>query len=523
MAGINNFAGQAKQFWDGLGVKQRLLLGAGGLVTVGVLMLFVRLLGTPEYKPLFSGLEAGDVQSLTAQLRTKNIPFKVSTDEKSIMVPADQIDAARLEVASQGMPHSGRLGFELFDKMSWGQTEFDEKVNYQRALEGELERTIATLQGVESARVHLVMPSDSVFIDRQRAAKASVILKMKRGSLSGDTQLAISRLVAGAVTDLNPENVSVIDAETNRPFNGGRGSSVASAEDEMTERIRHTLEPVVGPQSVRASVNVEYDSSTMEESQEKYDPATTVALTMQKSEERITGGSMAGVPGTTSNVPGSTPAAQPAVNNAEEGQTSKSESGTYAVNKTVRRTVSPAGRIRRITAAVLVDDALETQQQNGKSVEVRRKRTPEELKQLEQLASAAIGLDATRGDVLSIENLSFERPHEEATPVITKVEKIRKTVNDWSSSIRYVALIVLFLLAYMLLLRPIKKHAVDAFKQLPERAAAKQVAAGDGGEYALSAGDVSKRSATLKKQLSDKIKTEPATGGRLVEAWLREE
>src|SRR6202034_2943636 len=133
------------------------------------------------------------------QLDAEGIPHQLSADGKTLSVPANKLDAARLKTASQGSPHSGRMGFELFDKMSWGQTEFDEKVTYQRALEGELERSIETLADVESARVHLVMPSDSVFIDQERGAKAAVILKLRRGELSKDAVLAISRLVSGAV------------------------------------------------------------------------------------------------------------------------------------------------------------------------------------------------------------------------------------------------------------------------------------------------------------------------------------
>src|SRR5262249_34088922 len=161
-----------------------------------------------------------------------------------------------------GMPHSGRLGFELFDKLNWGQTEFDEKVNYQRALEGELERTIATLRDVESARVHLVMPTDSVFVDREREAKASVILKLRSGTLADETHRAIASLVSGAVDKLNPENVTVIDADTNQPLlahHKGSSQTDAELEDELSAKLMTTLEPVVGAQRVRASVNVEYD------------------------------------------------------------------------------------------------------------------------------------------------------------------------------------------------------------------------------------------------------------------------
>jgi flagellar M-ring protein FliF len=186
MAETSQIFAQLKQFWMTRTPKQRMMLGAGAVATVGLVGLFANLMATPDYKPLMNGLEAADAQTISAELKAKNIPYQLSADGKSISVPADQVDAARLDIASSSPTHSGRMGFEIFDKVSWGQTEFDEKVNYQRALEGELERTITTLANVKSARVHLVMATDSVFVDRERGAKASVTLKLARGGLTHD-------------------------------------------------------------------------------------------------------------------------------------------------------------------------------------------------------------------------------------------------------------------------------------------------------------------------------------------------
>ncbi len=183
---------------------------------------------TPDYKSLMTGLEPADAQAISAQLAAKKIPYKLSPDGGSITVPAAQLDAARLEVAAHDSPHSGRIGFEIFDKVSWGQTEFDEKVNYQRALEGELERTIQTISNVKSARVHLVMASDSVFLDKERGAKASVTLRLKRGSLSREELGSISRLVAGAVDELKPTDVVIIDADSNKSLGDNSGPDAGS-------------------------------------------------------------------------------------------------------------------------------------------------------------------------------------------------------------------------------------------------------------------------------------------------------
>ncbi len=182
MPPLNNIQKQATDFIGALTGKQRAMLIAAAVVTIAVVAGFASLMATPDYKPLVTGMEASDAEALSVKLAAKNIPYRMGTDGKSIEVPSDKLDASRMEIASDGMPRSGRLGFELFDKMNWGQTEFDEKVNYQRALEGELERSIQTLKDVDSVRVHLVMPVESVFLDRERAAKATVVLRFARAN-----------------------------------------------------------------------------------------------------------------------------------------------------------------------------------------------------------------------------------------------------------------------------------------------------------------------------------------------------
>jgi len=540
MDGFKQILIEARNIIAALKTKEILVLMGGAAFVTGIVILFGHLIATPDYKPLMTGMEASDAQALGARLAAKSVPYQISQDGKTVSVPADKIDSSRLEVASEGMPRSGRLGFEIFDKLNWGQTEFDEKVNYQRALEGELERTIATLRDVESARVHLVMPTDSVFVDREGEAKASVILKLRSGQLSDETHRAIASLVSGAVERLTPQNVTVIDADTNQPLISHHGNSATDAELEtqLSQRLVSTLEPVVGAQRVRASVNVEYDPSTSEENRETYDPKSAVAITMQRTEEQVgSKGAIGGIPGTASNVPaGSAPNDKNATALAKATEesdddtvsTSKSENGTYAVDKLTRHTLQPAGRIRRVSAALLVDDAIDIQEVNGKSTENRRKRTPEALKQIEALAAAAIGLDKERGDTLAVQNLSFQQLPQDAPPAPTKLEKVRVTLNDWSSSIRYVVIFLLFLLVYLFLIRPIKRQAMEAFRQLPSRSAEllkaeteSQQLGGVSSEI-LSLTDVQRRTLGLQKQLAEKVKNEPAVTGRVLQAWLEE-
>jgi flagellar M-ring protein FliF len=532
-----------KMFWAGRNPQQRVYLGAGLALTLGVAAFFGKMMATPQYKPLMSGLEPADAQAITTELAAKKIPYLIGPDGTSITVPADQVDAARLEVASHDAPHSGRVGYEIFDKVSWGQTEFDEKVNYQRALEGELERTIQTMSNVKSARVHLVMATDSVFMDRERGAKASVTLRLKSGSLSRAEVSEISRLVAGAVDELKPGDVVIIDADSNKTL----GSSFAppdgseGLEQEMTRRLISTLAPVVGADHMRASVNVEYETGSSEESQDKYDPAVSATLTMQRSEDiTAPGAAIGGVPGTSSNVAAAKPVAPPvpgattttaaatATSPAllrDPGQSSKTESATYGVNRITRHVIEPAGSIRRVTAAVLLDDITERKQEKGKWVETHHKRTPEELKTISELAQAAIGFNSARGDVISVQNLAFERPIVADLPPITFAEKARKGINDYSAVIRYAGMMVLFLLVYMLMLRPIQKRALAAVpqNQLLTTSRASAATEADAAAIGESAANLALRSQALRKQLADFVKAEPESSTNAVRAWLREE
>ena len=523
MAGFNQILTQAKQFWASRTSNQRVFLGIGAVATIGVIGLFTSLMISPDYKPLISGLEPADAQALTAALTTKKIPYQLSPDGKSISVPAEQVDAARLDVASNESTHSGRMGFEIFDKVSWGQTEFDEKVNYQRALEGELERTITTLGGVKSARVHLVMATESVFLDRERSAKASVTLKLGRGGLTHDETISIQRLVAGAVDGLKPGDVSIIDADSNEAL-GGKGDGLAGedgAERQLTQRLMATLSPVVGSANLRASVNVEYEQGTTETNTDKYDPAVSVPLTIQRSDEQTgAGAGVGGVAGTTSNVPQAKPNVPPPAG-TDGMQSSKTESATYGVNKISSRSIEPAGRIRRITAALVVDDVVKRKPgANGKWTETRTKRSAQELSQIEVLAQNAIGLDKARGDVISVENLAFDRPDDADIPAPTVLDRARKGVSDFSSVVRYAMLLILFVVAYFLMIRPVQKRALAGIGPV----AGQPMLAGVMEPLPLPAGaQETIRTLQLKERVVEQVKAQPSTSARVVQAWLRGE
>ncbi len=526
MAGLSEITKQAQQFWASRDKRQKMLLVAGAGAAAVLLAVFTSLLGSPDYKPLYTGLDPADAQMLAAQLDAQGIPHQISADGHTISVPADKLDEARMQTASQGAPHSGRMGFELFDKMSWGETEFDEKVTYQRALEGELERTIETLSDVKSARVHLVMATDSIYQEQQRPAKASVILKLKGDDISKDAVRAIARLVSGAVEGLKPEDVNIIDADSDQALNvrqdgsaGGEGLETA-----LTQQLIRTLEPVVGVGNIRASVNAVYDRSSSEMSQEKYDPTTSVLLSDQKAQEQETGETgLGGVPGTASNVPAPKPAkAAKQVTTPGPTHLSTTDNARYGVNRVVIRSLTPAGGVQRISAALLVDDAVVKSVHAGKVSFTRRPRTQAELNQIQQLAEAVIGFDPKRGDTISVQNMPFATDADlNAMPAPGFGEKVQKVVTDYAAVLRPLSLLALFLLAYLFVLRPVQKHALALGAEQPA------LAPPVGNEPPVLAStsflNATQRAGQLKEETVEMIKKKPVNTARAVQAWLREE
>src|SRR5216683_1385749 len=420
---------QIRAFLRGLTINQRFLL-AGSAALVGlILWLFVRLFAAADFKNLYTGLDPTDTQKIVQRLSLENIAYRLSTDGTSIDVPVDRIDRIRVEMASQNLPHTGRMGFELFDKPNWSSSDFSERVNYQRALEAELERTIETMDTVESARVHLVLPRESLFTTEERPAKAAVVVKLRSQRLANETVNSIANLVASAWENLSPDDVTIVSADGRLPLMAGKSNpgslqrGLSDLETTIAERIVDTLAPVVGADHVKSSVSIDYNPDSGETTQELYDPDATAVLTSQVSEDQTTGAAPFGIPGTTSNVPSApptSPAATATPNAAQQNSASnsaqakpaavtqgmRSESKTFAVSKTVHHTLEPAGQIKHLAAAVLVDDFVEVKEVSGKSQETRRKRTPEEMKQLEDLVRAALGFNAQRGDELSIQNIS---------------------------------------------------------------------------------------------------------------------
>jgi flagellar M-ring protein FliF len=549
---------QALAFIRGLTTAQIILLVVSATVVGLTVWAFVWLISNSDYKPLYTGLAAADAQKITQSLAAQNIDYHLSSDGTTVSVPASEIDKARLDVASQGPMASGRMGFELFDKPNWSGSDFSEKVNYQRALEAELERTIQTMSGVEQVRVHLVLPHDSLFSERERPAKAAVLLKLRGMRMSDQVAGSIANLVSSAWDDLSPQNVTVVTTDGQMPTQShgqmggmaGMESSSVDLETAMAERVVQVLAPVVGADHVKSSVTIEYDPNSAESTQDLYDPNATAVLTSQTSQESAQDLDPSGIPGTPSNAP-NTPPEGKAANQAVTNTTTQgihSDNKTFAVSHTTKHTVEPAGRFKRIAAAILVDDVI-VPKGEGQG-ESKRKRSPQEMKQIEDLAKAALGFDSTRGDQISVQNITFQTPPGEKLDAPTFGDRVRIISERWTGMLRYAVLLVIFLLLYMLILNPVKKQVLAAF-EVPQTQPALAGGGGlpgvaangalgsptglqAGGSESLpgiSAASLNPASATnaelqralsMRQQVVSNVKADPEKAGELLQNWLGE-
>ncbi len=408
---------QILELLNGLSLRQKISLGATILAVVGGLYWFINFQKEKDFKPLFTQLAPEDAGQLTQKLREKNVEFKIGEDGASVYVHSGKLSELRLELAAQGLPRSGRIGFELFDKTNFALTEFAEQVNYQRALEGELERTVMSLREVEHARVHLTFAKQSIFQDNRQPAKASVVLKLKTGlRLAPQAVQSIVFLLASAVEGLQPEHVSVIDHNGNllsRPRKAGSADEDypevlleyrQKLEKDLLAKINATLTPLLGEDKYRAGVTVDCETTSAEASEETYDPEKAVVLSEQKTEDSSGIPLASGVPGTASNLP--RPTSRPA--SASSGTQRKTESTNYQASRSVRRTKTPQGGIKRVSLSVLLDHDARWEGVGSKAKKVMEAPSADKIKAIKEVVSAAIGLVPARGDVVIVETLPFD-------------------------------------------------------------------------------------------------------------------
>jgi flagellar M-ring protein FliF len=511
--------------WAGMEPRQRAWATTAAALLAGLAGFLIWYAVRPDWRVLYADLDPDDARQIGQALTQALIPFDVTANGGVLRVPAAQLDKARLATAAKGGVKSGRMGFEIFDKPNWVGSEFDEQVNYQRALEGELEHTVGSLADVESARVHLVLPHDSLFKEAERPAKASVVLKLRHRALADGEPEAIRNLVASAVDGLTPERVVLVDAAGHLPLGPKTADALRlTAEQALEEKLVATLEPVTGVGNVRASVTLDYDGSESEQTEETYDPDQTATLSMQRTEQS-TGAQpvAAGVPGTASNAP-NTQALPVYPKETTSPQTAKSESGTYGVTKTVRHTVEAPGRVRRLTAAIVVNDRQLQAAANSKAA-VWQPRTADELHNLTALAQAAVGFNTQRGDTVTVEDLAFDdnRP---APPASVTARALNEAENS-PVLVKYAVVLMGILVVMAFGVRPALKRATTLAKS--ESAPPKQLPVNAASQPALNASEPPAvdpervREQEVFEQVKAHVKNQPTQSSRLLQSWIHSE
>jgi len=523
--GLGTLWTRGRIWWAGMQPRQRTWATVTAVLLAGLAAFLLWYALRPDWRILYAGLDPEDARQISQELAGAQIPFDVAESGGVLRVPAAQLDKARLATSAKGGVRSGRLGFELFDKPNWVGSEFDEQVNYQRALEGELEHTVGSLADVESARVHLVLAHDSLFREAERPAKASVVLNLRHRILADGEPEAIRNLVASAVDGLTPERVVLVDAAGHLPLGPKTADALRlTAEQALEEKLVSTLEPVTGAGNVRASVTVDYDAAASEQTDETYRPDQTATLTMQRTEQSSgPQAAAAGVPGTASNAPNAQ--AQPLPVYPRETtppQTAKSESGTYGVSKSVRHTTEAPGRVRRLTAAIVVNDR-QVQAAGGNKPAAWQPRSADELRNLTALAQAAVGFDAQRGDLLTVEDLAFDdnRPREPLSPA---ARALREAENS-PLLVRYSVVLLGLLLVMGFGVRPALRRMGDplphpglmAEKKLPGAAVPEPALPAPEGQAA----DADRlRAQEIFEQVTGAVRRQPAQSSRLLQGWI---
>jgi len=398
--------------------KQMLIAGVAFLSALAFGTL-IFLANRTDYRPLFTNLTSEDAGEIVKKLKESKTPYKITPDGKGLLVPSDKVYELRMTLASEGIPQGGGVGFEIFDRKNFGMTEFVQKLNYQRALQGELSRTIAQITGVEQARVHLVIPEKSLFKDNEKPATASIVLKMKSNRALREAEVqGIVHLVSASIEGMEPEHVTVLDSRGKILSKGGSSdptTRVTSAmqetqrayEKNLEERIQSLLDRIVGGGKSVARVTAAFDFKHVERVEEKFDPESIAVRSEQRTEEKGSSTtSAAGVPGVQTNLGRTNSSA------ATSGGGSKNdETLNYEVSRSTAKIIEPVGALSKISVAVLVDGKYEAPAAVKEGQAAKAKyvpRSPDELQKIETLVRSAVGFSAERGDQLSVQNIPFQ-------------------------------------------------------------------------------------------------------------------
>ena len=437
-----------------------------GIAVIPVLALMGK---EPDMGVLFANLEREDVQGIVANLDQQGIPYQISESGDSIQVPNEKVHELRLQMATEGLPEAGGVGFEIFDRSGLGVTQFVQKMNYRRALQGELARTISQIREVERARVHLVIPERRLFSSEQEVARAAVVLTLRRGAALTQSQVqGVTHLVSSSVEGLGPDQITVVDNDGQVLSNPKERSETQlstsqvemqrGVERDLEQRVQSMLDQVLGRNKSVVRVSSVLDFRHVEVTEETYDPESQVVRSENRSQEKVTEDKLqqGGVPGVQSNVPndgGSAGGARP-----KEAKR-KNETLNYELNRKVSKIVEPTGAIKRLSVAVLVDGTY-SQAEDGAEIDDESEpsmtyvpRSEEEMSKLVDIVKKAVGFSDERGDQIEVVNTPFE-----ATPLKDGDEHVATVVQSflatWGGVIKPAVFLLLGLLVLLFVVRP---------------------------------------------------------------------
>ncbi len=507
-----------KETWNNLSNTQKLVVASVVAISI-VIVVVVSMIGMrPSMSTLFSNLQPADAAAIADRLRDLKVPYDLSADGGTIKVPSNQVYDLRLKMVTQGLPAGGTVGFEVFNKANFGMSEFNQKVTYLQALQGELTRTISQLAQVEDARVHLTQPEDRLYTDKQEEAKASVILRLKRGTALGDDQVAgIVRLVASSVEGLKPENVTVTDTNANMLSEATGDSGGLSArltatqvrlkrdyERQLQRDIQSMLDNIIGPGKsvvrVSAKMNFDHKETTKEEITPGADGKGVLVAEDTVSESYNGAASKArGVVSVTEGRP-RTPAS------ANSDYVHTETSNKYEVTRSTERVVSSPGQVDRLSVAVMLDKAV------GAS----------KMASIRETVKAAVGIDETKGDVITVASVAFDRSGEKKERSEIAAANRNEMIKAIARNGAAVALLIVFLLFVRSLFKSIRfQSSAPTPAPLPTLDNAADVInkAYEGGEPPAPEPI---RASTSETYVQELVKTNPDEVASVVKAWMAE-
>ncbi len=517
-----------------LNPKQKFMLFGSILITVILLAVMFFFLNEPTYSTLYSGLSAEDASKVVDYLTSQKIVYKIDDGGQTIKVPREKVYEVRLALASRGIPSSGVIGYEIFDKTSMGMTEFMQKLNYKRALEGELARTISQLDGVEGARVHIVIPQKTIFKDEEKLPSASVVLKLRNGALiSKENIISIVNLICGSVEGMPPSKVSIIDTKGRMLSDDYEEGPLAFAsvkqyeikqtvENYLAKKAQAILDNVLGYGNSVVQVNAELNFDQVEKTMEQYDPESQVAISEQTIKSSNSGVS----------------------SRDSSAQINENTLTNYEISKTIQKVIEESGNIQRLSVAAVINDIPKEVKNGDKTEIIYEPRPQEQLKKLEELIKNAVGIDPNRNDQFSLVSIPFEVKMQEDMN-IEETSSMIPDADELTNVIFMIVAIIASIFVLKSLMKKLKNEKIvigtintgdlaispSVSAQLPKSETTISNQLGQAKKRPLfPVGDIEdeiSEEALIKKNQQEKIinyvTKNPAEAAKLINAWMHED